>query len=224
MNRRRQACDGRQSQYDQIPEPRARGHDHDHEHDTHDQRCPQVRLLVNEQDRYPREGKYNDKVPRKHCLLAAAVHGDHEDQREGCELRRLHLEGSNCKPALCPERDVAEVSEHCEERHDDEAIDHIGPLLEPVIVDQCHHHHHDEADAKPDKLALQVELRVSSNGGQLDTRRRIDHDRANEREQHSTADQDEVTAAHQIPSRVPFPAIAPPSRHARVVGGHDWQG
>ena len=24
---------------------------------------------------------------------------------------------------------------------------HIGPLLEPVIVDQCHHDHHHEADA-----------------------------------------------------------------------------
>ena len=64
---------------------------------------------------------------------------------------------------------MPEVSEHREERHDDKAIQQVSPLLEPVIVDQCHHDHDDEADRKPDELPLQVELRIFPDRGQLET-------------------------------------------------------
>ena len=75
--------------------PHARGQDHDREHDNHDQhRGPEVRLLVDEQDRDRSERQHHDEVSWKHRLLATAVHGDHEDQHERCEFRRLDLEGS----------------------------------------------------------------------------------------------------------------------------------
>ena len=41
---------------------------------------------------------------------------------------------------------MAETSEHRQERQDDEAIEHVSPLLEPVVVDQCNDHHDDDTD------------------------------------------------------------------------------
>ena len=137
---------------------------------------------------------------------------------------RLDFEWSDRKPALRAERDMAEMGEHGQQRQDDEAVDDIGRLLEPVIIDQRHHCHYYEADREPDQLALQVELRIDSDRGQLDTRRRVHHDGADKREHDGACDQDEVATAHEIPGRVTLPAIAPPSGHARRVGGHDGQG
>ena len=136
MNRRRQACDAGHSQADQIPEARSRGDDHDRENHHHDQRRPEVWLLVHEQDGHPGQDQNGDEVPREHGVLAAAVNGDHDDEGEGGELGGLHLERPQCEPALRTERDVPEMGQHRQQRQHDEAVEHVGPLLEPVVVDQ----------------------------------------------------------------------------------------
>ncbi len=116
------------------------------------------------------------------------------------------------------------MGEHGDERQHDEPVEHIGPLFEPVVVDQGHHDHDHEADREPGELALQVVLRVATGVELLDPRRRVDHDGADQRQHDRACDQDEVAVAHDLPGRVPLPAMAPPGRHARGMNRHGSQG
>ena len=119
-------------------------------------------------------------MPGQHRLLAAAIDGDDDDERKSREFGGLQLERAKGEPSLCPEGYVPEMGEHSQQRQHDQAVEHVAPLLEPVIVDQGHDDHHDEADSKPDELTLQVVLRVSVHRDLAHTCRRIHHDRADE--------------------------------------------
>src|ERR1019366_10154466 len=109
---------------------------------------------VDEQDRYSRQDENDREVAREDRLLAAAVDRDDHDERQYGELRRLQLERAEREPSLRAERGVTEMGEHRDQRQNDEAVEQVGPLLEPVIVDKGHHDHDDEAHDQPKQLAL----------------------------------------------------------------------
>ena len=116
------------------------------------------------------------------------------------------------------------MGEHRQKCEHDQSVNDIGPLLEPVVVNERDHDHGDQAHGEPDELALQVVLRIPAGVELGDARGRVHHHSADQREHEGTADQDEVAVPHRLPKRVPLPAMAPPSRLAREMNGHGVRG
>ena len=219
-----EARDAKHGEHHEIPEAHTRGDEHHRQQDAHDERGAEVGLLVDKQDRYRPHGQHHGDVAREHHLLASAVDRHDDDQGERRELRWLHLERADREPPLRAERRMTEVRQHGDERQDDEPVEHVGPLLQPVVVDQSHDDHDHEAHREPGQLPLQVVLGVAARVHLLDARRRVHHHGADQREQDGTADQDEVAMADQLPGRVTLLAMAPPSRHARGMNSHGSKG
>ena len=168
-------CADREQQ-EQVTTWDARHHEHDEQDDRHHDRRSEVRLLGHEQDRKRRQRKDLHEVGEVDPFRSSrAVCGDHDDQAERRERRRLYLDRSELEPSGGTERGAAD-HEHRQKPEDHDDIDDGACVLEPVVVEHRNDPHHDGTDDDVSGLTLQIERRVAPDEGDVVAGRRVDHE------------------------------------------------